>query len=730
MQSITSHTVSSSHDFLSQEGYRIATRYEGWVECLVARDTERWIGRGQDEDEALEDVLHQMFPSRVAWQLLEQQLSSSRPRPVDASRRAEDADRKGQQDSRERAPFDGVPTHHAAKVEPAHHEAKAEPAHHETKAGSSRRESGVEQARREAAVVPVLRQVDPAPALREADAGSKRRDVDAVSATDDTLPAVRKASPGAHRVTAHSPTPPHGTQIFGMPSLIRPAPPQEPAAAPAAPTVATADHPEIHREVMHPGSQDQPVMIEITLRAIDSLLQEIATARPVLARMAPERQRIWIHLWMCYGRAYEEKFPTDHEVSRGVTRVAKRLTELCKLYWPGNVRALQLKARPEEVGSRDSRVAVPHSWSDAAAVADQTLAEHLTKSAQEGLDDEGWADATALAPPPNDPDALLEELTRELESMTGGETMGELPDPSEATLDRLVDVSQRLRWLRKSVTDSDRWGTAMGRLRWVTHTLGDSGARLRPLLDPGYRPPKSWAQLLVHRVEEQRALERAAALLDDPPRPGVAREVLIEWLVSAFDVVETPRLSAVLTPLRDEVLALEPEAFPSSSRRIRRRLKDLVRKLSEGDAPPPSEIEAEPEEPTSITGTDSIDIPVMASLDSLSERLRPLTRGRSALFVSNREDAELEAKLTDLLGLKITWCDGTVRRVAAQCERIANHGYHFVLSATGFQSHAVDQTLSRATQAAKIPLVRVNRGRPLACALALARELGLDRIND
>jgi hypothetical protein len=95
------------------------------------------------------------------------------------------------------------------------------------------------------------------------------------------------------------------------------------------------------------------------------------------------------------------------------------------------------------------------------------------------------------------------------------------------------------------------------------------------------------------------------------------------------------------------------------------------------------------------------------------------------LFVSNREDPELGSRLRDLLGIEITWCDGSLRRVQAQCERIKAGSYELVLSATGFQVHGVDSALARAASSADVPYVRVNRGRPVACVQAIAREFGL-----
>jgi hypothetical protein len=115
----------------------------------------------------------------------------------------------------------------------------------------------------------------------------------------------------------------------------------------------------------------------------------------------------------------------------------------------------------------------------------------------------------------------------------------------------------------------------------------------------------------------------------------------------------------------------------------------------------------------------------LQTLQTLCAAVRPRTEGRRALFVSNRHDPPLQTKLEGLLGLSVTWCEGSPRRVQAQCERIAHGAFDLVLSATGFQDHAADGVLARAARAASVPLVRVDRGRPLACVRAIARELGI-----
>ena len=52
--------------FLIDCGYRCFVRRNGWIECLISNDQERWIGRGGDEMDAVRDALAQMFPAAAA----------------------------------------------------------------------------------------------------------------------------------------------------------------------------------------------------------------------------------------------------------------------------------------------------------------------------------------------------------------------------------------------------------------------------------------------------------------------------------------------------------------------------------------------------------------------------------------------------------------------------------------------------------------------------------------
>ena len=53
-------------DWLESAGYRLYTRQLGWWEVLAVGTGERWMGRGGTLEEALEEILWQMFPSRAS----------------------------------------------------------------------------------------------------------------------------------------------------------------------------------------------------------------------------------------------------------------------------------------------------------------------------------------------------------------------------------------------------------------------------------------------------------------------------------------------------------------------------------------------------------------------------------------------------------------------------------------------------------------------------------------
>jgi len=210
---------------------------------------------------------------------------------------------------------------------------------------------------------------------------------------------------------------------------------------------------------------------------------------------------------------------------------------------------------------------------------------------------------------------------------------------------------------------------------------------------------------------------RLSTVRDDP-------RALLAWLIDAFDVFATPALAAMLASAKEQVVAAGELAANHEDRRVRRRLRDLLQRLEQGAREPDHGANDASTEQTD-PGADNAEPTLGPGHEALLALVRPRTEGRRVLFVSNRHDADLEAKLAELLRVDLTICDGTVRRVQAQCSRIAQRSYDLVLSATGFQLHGVDSALARASGAAKVPYVRVNRGRPLTVIQSIAREFGL-----
>lgn len=470
------------------------------------------------------------------------------------------------------------------------------------------------------------------------------------------------------------------------------------------------------------GTQAEPdskaVSLADTLLALEKMLRDIDEQLPTLARKSAERQRIYLLSWICRARAFEEALPDARPVVLAVQRIARRLSEIGKMLWPGSVRALQIATTPADTMEPHAADAPPSTWAEAADRAESRRSEHIFKATSAGFDEDGWIDANARRLAPPNPDALLAQTVADLDALLAraGEALPEGQD-----LAALVRIAQTLRWVRQSVQDHLAWGLAMGRLRRLSLSLGLPGATLRRTIDPTFRPLSSWLPTDTVQPDSPPKKDISAELVAELTELDPDGTTLFPWLLRAFDVFPTPTLAEMLRPWRKQTAALGEIAATYEDRRIRRRMRDLLQRLESGgveDAPRSAQRDAPPPEDEEAESTDD------SALQQLCDRVRPHTEGRRVLFASNRADDRLEARLTELLGVRMTGCDGAPRRVQSQCERIAQGSYDLVLSATGFQDHAVDGAMARAASAAGIPYVRVNRGRPLACAQAIARELG------
>jgi hypothetical protein len=109
--------------------------------------------------------------------------------------------------------------------------------------------------------------------------------------------------------------------------------------------------------------------------------------------------------------------------------------------------------------------------------------------------------------------------------------------------------------------------------------------------------------------------------------------------------------------------------------------------------------------------------------DGIRRRVRHLTRDKRALFVGNRSDPELRQRLVELFDLAdLAWAGSEPRRVDGAVQAIAGGAYDIVFCATGFLEHKVSTRLVDACRATDVRFYRVNRGRPLTCLLAVARD--------
>ena len=449
-------------------------------------------------------------------------------------------------------------------------------------------------------------------------------------------------------------------------------------------------------------TRDDKLKIEAELAIVDGIQKEIERDLNDLGLMAPEVQRLEMLSWIARARACVGRAEAT-EVHVAVAKVAKRLSELAKVLWPGNVKALQLATMPWEVVPRGRFVV--ETWSDAAESIEMMRAERRDEDARARRDPFGWTDADRLRPRAENGAELFRDVEATLTKLNA---IFNIADAERA--------ATALRWLRGDVPGF-AWGSAMGKLRQRVQSLGGEANRLRQLLDPYFRPTTPWQELVEGAPKDRVDASAVRAAL---PSAGARKEDLVSWLQSAIAVLETAELVEVLAPLRAEVLALG-DLDVIGDRRARRRWREIRDGLSppvDAPAAPLADDVSEPEgEPVDVAG---------AAFDALVERVREHTRGKTAMFVSNREDPVLQTKLESMLGLSLSWYEATPRRVQAACDRIAGGGLDFVLSATGFQTHKADDQLAKAAKSARVTLVRVNRGRPVACVLALARELGID----
>ncbi len=465
------------------------------------------------------------------------------------------------------------------------------------------------------------------------------------------------------------------------------------------------------REIRAPSAEE----VARAVAVCDGIVNEIDDALDDLSMLAPELQRLHMLSFICRARAEAEDVPVS-AVQQATSRVARRLTELGRVLWPGSVRALQLHVAPREALPRVRGTAAPQTWDEAVRAVDAAIDDCAEAYRRHGLDDDGYADDAHLTPEPRDVAATASEAMRVISSLT------------ESDAEQAAQAAALVRWLRGHISGR-QWGEMMGTLRRVAQAFGADGSVVRNYVDATFAPRLPWAEIVskaspvFERADVTAAQTALRKQLPQPHAPDVD-DALAVWLGRAVALFTTSALVELLRPYHASLERIA-SSVSFDERRSRRRFREVINALfNDGQDVGDDDINDDDDDDDDSEESDV----GAAAFDALVAEVTKHTAGRTAMFVSNREDPELAERLEALLRCSLTWVEGTTRRVDAACEKIARNPPDLVLSATGFQMHKVDTMLARAARASGVPFVRVNRGRPVAVVLALAREFGIKSV--
>lgn len=502
--------------------------------------------------------------------------------------------------------------------------------------------------------------------------------------------------------------------------------------APAAPVAAKPASPPAP-----PKERLDPIA---AIDEIEQLEHAIRDAYVEASLLVPVRQRLLLTQWMARARAIQEACPHAEHVEERVYALAQRLGKLAKSWWPGTTKVLALDSKPRHCAKDFERVAAPglDTWRDVEHAAEQELLAEEEDANGRGMDEFGWADGGALAPPPVDPERVFDRVRSLIEQHTAPPLMPpevaahteELkPHWLERDLGRPENWKQalgELRWLRSAGIDPELWGAAMGRLRWMAAHDPIADTALASWLKPAFRPTRSWWVELGHERRE-RSL-RAAKLAGATPPVDASEAVVCNWLAECFaleDGMPIDKLASLAAPLRERIGAIPAGHFAERSHR--RRLRSLRDKLglvpiaaTTSDDHAGVRAEAPAHGPAAVDP----DGAVRRGHEQAVNRLLPQTRGRRVLIVSNRVDPSRDRQLKDALEFaSIDPCVLDASRVRGKEDAVRNGTYDLVLAATGFLPHSVEGVLKGACRQAGVPFVRVSRGRFAACLIGLQRDL-------
>ena len=433
--------------------YRIAFRGSAWVECLIQRGAERWLGHGTSEDDALADAVARMLPSHLGRALLSHTL-------VAAPRREEVR----------RAPAVSAPT----KLLDA-------PGDATTADAAGPRNVVVSRSARVAVVA--ASSDEPRNDVATGDAAEvapadRATEIASAVAEDEAVPSP--ASHGAEASPSADETAAEAAEVEG--------PGADDATAAEAKTEPGAE------AESSDAAEASAVTLDDAIVALDAIIEDIKVDLASFARLAPERQRLRVVIWIARARSFEEALPDEPEVARRADAIARRLDELTKMFESGAVQALKAGASPSACAELKVRWAsAPKTWAEAASLADRVLERHLADARVDGRDADGWIEGPSEAPASTDPEKMFDDATAAIEAMAPpAPRPGKALAANQATLERLLRAARKLRWVRTRVQDGMAWGMAMGQLRRLLPAMKTRGKKIEHAIDPKARPEAPW----------------------------------------------------------------------------------------------------------------------------------------------------------------------------------------------------------------------------------------------
>jgi hypothetical protein len=416
-------------------GYELRFRDNEWVECLLVRDDEAWLGRGRDRSSALHAAVRLACPSSLSRELL------------------------------------------MSRIDHLVAEAAAASAEHREKVLDAIASDAPET------MPPPTMPSMPAIPL----AGSGPTSAANAVATDMTSSQVALPPLIAQMPLS---TPLVRDSDMRMPFRATPAPYERPRATPRAYNIPP---PLVRRDAITTRVVDPPRALE----ELDILLERVRDSREELGLCSPERQRLAMLAWICEARAHTDTFPDDLRIRERVGSISRQLTEIGKTFWPGSVTALQLQMQPRDLPRHVLGGAAP-TWSRAAELSERALHALEYSDERRGFDAYGWADIAHALPLPENPNELLEQIIREVETCGGALPPHAAPRDGDARpeSEQYVRWVRTLRWLRAADVDPDRWGRVAGRLRWwATHRDAQLAVGSREL-ESSFAPDHPWAEEL------------------------------------------------------------------------------------------------------------------------------------------------------------------------------------------------------------------------------------------